>query len=488
MRFLPGVVVLRRCVLPALVAGVLALAAFNLGFRLDREIVREWDESLYATTAWEMQRSGEWIGTTYHGRLDYYNTKPPLCVWLIAASFKALGINLVALRLSSVMAAWLSLAALVWWGRKHLDHATAVWSGLVLATTFGFFYPHAGRSASTDALFTFLVMLTVFTLWSARARPWRLLVLGPILAAVFLLRGLGILLPVAIIVSYELVTYGVKRPGRWLPTAGALALWLLPVTAWVVARWQIDGFKFLERVFWYDFVARSVSNIEDHPGSVFYYLNILQKHHYDWIAAAVLALVVFPVPLAKAREFVRLRRADTTPRTLLTIWAVVAFIIPTLMRTKLPWYLHPFYPVFAIGAGAVLAQAWERARTVPGGWRSRRPVALALVVVLALGVAEGKLIWYSYHHRDLSSSTQGLLLSQRNELRGRSVFGRHWDRAEVFVIEAMIGATHRVARDVSGFLRDSRPGDLLMWSTEASDPALTLVGTVRRHHLYKRIE
>jgi 4-amino-4-deoxy-L-arabinose transferase-like glycosyltransferase len=488
MRFLPGVVVLRRCFLPALVTGVLALAAFNLGFRLDREIVTEWDESLYATTAWEMQRSGEWIGTTYHGALDYYNTKPPLGVWLIAASFKALGVNLVALRLSSVTAAWLTVAVLVWWARKHLGHAPGVLSGLVLATTFGFFYRHAGRNASTDALFTFLVMLTVFTLWSARARPWRLLGLGPILAAVFLLRGLGILLPVAIIVSYELVTYGVKRPGRWLPTAGALALLLLPVGAWVVARWQIDGFKFLGRVFWYDFVARSVSNIEDHPGSVFYYLNVLQQNHYDWIAAAVLALVVFPVSWATAREFVCLRRADTTPGTLLTIWALVALLIPTLMQTKLPWYLNPFYPVFAIGVGAVLAQAWERARTAPGGWRTRRSVALALVVVLALGVAEGKLIWYSYHHRDLASSTQGLLLSERNELRGRSVFDRHWDRAEMFVIDAMIGATHRRAPDVAGFLRDSRPGDFLMWSSEVSNPALTLVATVRRLHLYKRIE
>jgi len=488
MSFLPAVVAWRTQALPALVTGVLILAAFNLGFRIDREIVTEWDESLYATTAWEMLRSGEWIGTTFHGALDYYNTKPPVSVWLVALSFKTLGVNLVALRLSSLIAAWLSVAVLLWWARKYLDQATGVWAGLVLATTFGLYYPHAGRTANTDALFTLLVMLAVFTLWSARTRPWRLIGLGPILAAVFLLRGMGVLLPVVIVVSYELVTYGVKRPGRWLPTAGALALFLLPVTAWIVARWQVDQWKFLERVFWYDFVARSLSNIEEHPGSVFYYLDILQKHHYDWITATVFALIVFPVSWAKAREFVRLRHDDTSPGTLLTIWAVVALLVPTLMRTKLPWYLHPFYPVFALGVGAVLAQAWGRAGTASGGWRSRRSVALAIVAVLALGVAEGKLIWYSYHHRDLSSSTQGLLLSQRDGLRGRTVFGRRWDRAEMFVIEALIGSTHRLTRDVTDFLRDSQPGDFLMWSGEANDPALTLVGAVRRHRLYKRIK
>jgi hypothetical protein len=36
--------------------------------------------------------------------------------------------------------------------------------------------------------------------------------------------------------------------------------------------------------------------------------------------------------------------------------------------------------------------------------RSRRSLALGIIVVLTLGVAEGKLIWYSYHHRDLARS------------------------------------------------------------------------------------
>jgi 4-amino-4-deoxy-L-arabinose transferase-like glycosyltransferase len=368
MNPLSAIVARRIPLFPVLVTAVLLLAAFNLGFRLDRELVREWDESLYATTAWEMHRSGEWIGTTFHGVLDYYNTKPPLSAWLIVLSFKALGVNLIALRMSSVVAAWLSIALLVWWARTHIDESTALWSGLVLATTFGFFYPHAGRTANTDAIFTLLVMLTIFALWSSRDRPWRLIGLGPILAAVFLLRGMGVLLPAIIVVWYELAAHGVRRPGRWWPTAAALVVFLLPVAAWGAARWQIDGWTFLEHLFWYDFVARSTSDIENHPGSLLYYPNILLKHHYDWIAAALLSLLVFPVPWTGDRAVLRLRRADATPYTLLTMWGVVALLVPTLMRTKLPWYLHTFYPLFALGVGAILAQAWRRASAAPGGW------------------------------------------------------------------------------------------------------------------------
>ena len=70
---------------------ILALACFNVTFRLDRESVGEWDESLFATTAWEMTQSGELVRTTFDGTPDYYNTKPPLNVWILAATFSLLG-------------------------------------------------------------------------------------------------------------------------------------------------------------------------------------------------------------------------------------------------------------------------------------------------------------------------------------------------------------------------------------------------------------
>src|SRR6266699_696481 len=102
----------------ALAAAALLLAAFNLTFRLGSEIVTEWDESLYAITAAEIVACGHWIGTTFMGALDYYNTKPPLNVWLIALSFKAFGSNLVSLRLVSAISAWLTVAVLQGWTRR----------------------------------------------------------------------------------------------------------------------------------------------------------------------------------------------------------------------------------------------------------------------------------------------------------------------------------------------------------------------------------
>jgi 4-amino-4-deoxy-L-arabinose transferase-like glycosyltransferase len=467
---------------------VLCLAAFNLGLRLDAEVVREWDESLYAISAWEMHTSGNWIATTFQGALDYYNTKPPLNVWLIALSFKVFGVGLVALRLPSVLAAWGTIALLVWWVRRRFDEGTAVCAGLVLGTMFAFFYGHSGRTANPDAVNTLLVVLTVVTLSGARDRPWRLAWLGPVLAAVFLLRGTAVLLPLSIVVVDEWYTFGFRRRGRWTPTAVAVALFLLPVGAWIVARYQFDEWKFLSRLFWYDFVARSARNLEDHPGSVFYYLNVLQKNHYDWLIALVVAWVLYPVPQARLRSLMQRGHARTASVSLLLIWAGIALLVPTVMRTKVSWYLNSFYPAFAVVAGGVIAQAGRRASAAKPAWRTPRALLLGAVLVLVAAAAESRLVWYSYHYRDLASSSQGVLLAERDRLKGHTVFRRRLDRGEIFVIQALVGATYRLAPDAQSFLRDSRPGDFLLTRRAPTVAGLALVRRQGQYLLYRREE
>jgi 4-amino-4-deoxy-L-arabinose transferase-like glycosyltransferase len=464
---------------------VLLLAAFNVGFRLDHEIVTEWDESLYATTAWEMMVSGNWIATTFRGSLDYYNSKPPLNVWLIVGAFKTLGVNLVALRIASITAAWLTVAVLMWWVRRMFGPAPSLLSGLALSTNFAFLFVHASRSANTDAIYTLLVLLTVVALWAAWDRPWRLAWLGPILAATFLLRGMAILLPAIIVLVAEAWPRPARRP-RWLPAACALVLMLLPIAAWAIARWQVDEWRFLRLLFWYDFVQRSVTTIERHHGSVFFYLHILVKHHYEWLLAALLALALFPPSRSDVRNVFRWPVRGDRVKPLLIVWAVVTLLVPTVMVTKLPWYLNPFYPACAIGVAVVLDRAFARA--AQAGARRRRSLALGVIVVLAVGVAEGKLIWYSYHHRDLGRTAQGLLMAQGGALAGRQVFCNRWDRAEMFVVQAVLRSTYRLAPDVADFMRDSRPGDYFLSPREVSHPALALVGSIRRHWLYHRQE
>ena len=464
---------------------VLAVAAFNLFHRLNREIVTEWDESLYAISAAETVGDGHWIGITIDGVLDYYNTKPPLNIWLIAASFKAFGVNLVSLRLTSAVAAWLTVLALVLWARRAFGPATALVAGLVLSTTHGFIYVHSGRSANTDALFTLLILLIIITLWSAEHRRWVLVWLGPLLATTFLLRGMAVLMPLVMIVTV-LTLGGRSLRDRALPVLVGAVLAVLPVGAWVIARYQVDEWRFLSRMFHYDFVARSASVLEGHTGSLLYYPNVLQKDQYEWIAVAVVSLILFPFSWRTLREFGAETHSNRYSRVVAGAWLGVTLIVPTLMRTKVAWYLNPFFPLFALMIGYAVTRGFSQAETAASPARRR---ILAAAMVLSCAVAEGKLLYYSYTKRDLRNTVQGLLLDERYQIAGHRVFkDSWWDRADRFVLKHVVGAEAGEARDVRAFMRQARRGDFLISTPDGDEPELIHVRSNARHRLCRRRE
>jgi len=468
----------------ALALCVLALAAFNLGWRLSSEFVAEWDESLYGITAWEMAKSGDWIGTTFLGNLDYYNSKPPLNVWLIAFAFKLFGANLISMRLVSLLSACCIVAVLQVWGRRLLGSAIGLLAGVVLATSFAFVYVHGGRSGNTDALFTLLVLLTVVTLAAAQHHPGRMVWLGPILAGAFLLKGMAVLMPFAIVLLVEAWRLLRHRARDRRAVAAAFVLFALPVGAWLMARWQLDQARFLSRLFMYDFVAGTLTPLEGHNGGPLYYVNVLQKYHYDWLAAAVVAWFAGGIRWSSLREVLLFWRSSDETTVLLGSWVTITLLIPTLMRTKNAWYLQPFYPAFALGVAWLICQGLTRTAGVAAA-RGRR-IALVSVVLLAFGVAEGRLWWYSFHRRDVANSTQGLLLAEKNQLAGTQVFRDRWNHAEIFTIRALAGAQDRTVADFDAFLRDGGPGDYFVSAKAINDPAVVAVRSAGGYYLYRR--
>ncbi len=467
----------------ALTLAVLLLAAFNLTFRIGHEVVTQWDESLYAITAWEIVEHGHWIGTTFLGSLDYYNTKPPLNVWLIALSFEAFGRSLVSLRLVSVVSAWLTVAFLILWARRWAGPTVAIFAGLVLSTAYGFLKVHSGRSANTDALYTLLVLLAMIAVWVAHERPWHRVWLGPLLAAVFLLRGMGVLMPLAIILAVDLQRWR-QSSRRWMPAVAAVLLFVVPVVSWGVARWRLDEWRFFERLFFYDFVARSLRPIERHPGSPLFYLNVLQKYQYDWLLAGAAAWILFPVPWHRLRAFALFWRGSPILR-LCVCWAGITLLLPTVMSTKVSWYLNPFYPVFALGMAWLLHHAFSQAETAGHG--RLRTALLVVALVVALGTAEAKLVWHSYHRRDLQRSVQGMLLAERAQLAGHRVYRSHWDLGEIFVLGGVIGADYRLASGPEDFARESQVGDFLVSALKQDESCLMHIRSVGREHLFRRV-
>jgi hypothetical protein len=168
---------------------------------------------------------------------------------------------------------------------------------------------------------------------------------------------------------------------------------------------------------------------------------------------------------------------------LILSWIAVTLIIPTVMRTKLPWYLNTFYPVFALGTAWLLVQGLSHARDARG-LRGRHVVLLS-VVIATLAVAETKLLWYSYHYRDLRRSTQGLLLAEGGRLHGRRVFCSRRHRGDAFVL-GTLGTDRQFAETLDAFLHLSRSGDYWLSSDPVVHPEMTVVRSNGRAWLYCR--
>ena len=442
----------------ALALAVLSLAAFNLSFRLTRENVAEWDESLYAVSAIEMTQSGDWVGTTFQGQLDYSNSKPPLNVWLLALAFEWFGPGLASLRAPSAAVAWATVLALVLWTRRHFGATTSLLSGLVLSTAFGFLHVHSGRSANPDALMALLLLLLVIVEAESDVRSARLAWLGPLMAGVFLLKGMAVLLPLTFVIAMEAWRLRRGRPAPWRSLATAAVLFVVPVAAWATARWRVDEWRFLRLLVTQDLLQLGTTAMDGLGGPPWYYLDVIQRHHYDWLVAGIVGLAWLPPGgFARIGRHAWFWRHDRVSMALGS-WTLVSLAVPSLLQTKLQWYVNPFYPALALGVGWVLARSLWPARPVPR--RSR--LVLATVVVLAVGTAEGKFVWHSVYQRPLEGSAQELLIGAREQLRGRTVFRSSWTRAERFVVRGIVGGELAEAPSVERFLAESPRGSYLL--------------------------
>jgi 4-amino-4-deoxy-L-arabinose transferase-like glycosyltransferase len=463
-----------------LAAVVLALAAFNLTFRLSDDAITEWDESLYGLSAAEMIETGDWVRTRLGGQVDYSAiTKPPLIVWLTALSFKAFGITPTSLRLVSVVSAWLTVLVLVLWARRIAGPLTAIAAGVVLATSFGFMYVHSGRTGNTDALFTLLTTLTALVLYASFARPWARVALGLIFAGFFLLRGPGMLMPLAIVILVDV--WHRRAPQRWPALASAALVFVIPVASWGYARWRADQWQFLSQVWKVDLVTRTLTPFEGHTGTPLYYFDMLQRYHYDWLIAAVVALCLFPPPKAQWREWLWIRFDDRPDKIVVAFWALVTFTVPTLMQTKLSWYLNPFYPVFALLIAAILSYAVLRAKTASRG----RIIALVAIIVIAFATAEGRMLYQAYR-RDKNYFLQGLLERERAALSGRTIYRTQWNGAEQFVATRMVGALIANVDQPARFVEEAQVGDFLVATPGLTDSRVEKVAEMAGEALYRK--
>ena len=356
---------------------IAAIAAMTLAAGLRELPVQIWDEARLAINALEMRNSGNWLVPTFHGEIDLWNLKPPLATWLAALSMDILGINELALRLPSLLAAILTTFAVFLFTRRvSNDRVAAMLAAVVLLGTGGFVEVHVARTADPDSLLVLFLTLTAFALFFAleklggrRGRKWLFLSAAAFSCAI-LTKGAAALLMVP---GYALAIVVAGKPKALVstPAAWASAGLVVATGALYCAAAEAVHPGYLAAVWNFDVVGRLASVSDEHSGPIYYYLRELlrpwQYSTFNGLRDTLFTASALPwsmaVPLL-APLVVRSNDGRIRGAAIFCLAILIGFVLTlSAAATKLPWYVAPAFPLIAVVFALEvreLASRWPR--------------------------------------------------------------------------------------------------------------------------------
>ncbi len=380
----------RRLLLGALAFVAIALLALRVPLA---------SEVRYVESAREMVESGDWIVPRL-AHVPYFE-KPILLYWAGAASRMLFGTSGIAVRLSSILAAVLSVLVTFELARELFGTRLGLRAALVLLGS-GFFLV-LGSVLVTDTLFAACLWCAWFAYWRSLAtneRRWTwIYALATSLG--FMTKGpLALILVLGAIALFHLLDQpwpdGARGfVGRWSArVVGAvratlrhaalvrLALVVLALNLpWTLLVWQRDP-RFLEFFYVRENFKAFFDGQVHHKQDPFFYALVIPAAFAPWSLAAASALVV-----ALARRVREGWRGSEpgTPRTTdqrlrVFLGAIVLFTLAFLQASsaKLASYPLPILPAITI----LVVDAWFARREAAPGWL-RLALALGSVGTLA---------------------------------------------------------------------------------------------------------
>jgi 4-amino-4-deoxy-L-arabinose transferase-like glycosyltransferase len=366
---------------PAVAA--IAFAALALPYFLNLGASSLWDtnEAFYAETPREMLESGDYLAPQFN--FQPRTQKPPLTYWLIALSYRVLGVSEFALRLPGALAAAGLLCFTYLIARLSFSRWAALGATAILATTARVFM--LARRLPIDILLLFWLTGTAYFLIKCMRRDslrdW-------ILACVF--AGFGFLAkgPVAWLIpgmTYLIAVVGIRRQK---PAWARLFLGVLAASA-VVAPWYWmvylrHGGQYITSFFVRDNLGRYLSDAFGPSRGPWYYLGVFAVDYFPWSVlslAAMYRLWLLRKPPPGFRN---------SPYAFPLVWCAVTMLFFSFSRNKQEYYIAPVYPMMSLLIAGLLEQTIRR-DAAETGCRTENPWAgaflAASIAVLTLAVA-----------------------------------------------------------------------------------------------------
>lgn len=357
--------------LPRAVLVLLALLALFVGVDNMQRPLAHPDEGRYSEISREMAASGDWVTPRLNG-IKYFE-KPPLQYWASAAAFRLFGESPFTARIYTALAGLLALAAVGYTARRLAGPDAALLAvGVLLSSPY---FLGMGGVVTLDMGLTAWTTVAVCAFLLAAAGPpgerrrWTLLAWAGMALAVLSKGLIGIVFPAAAVFLHCLVHRDWRLLAR-LEWARGGALFLAITVPWFVlvsaANPEFPRFFFVHEHF-----ERFLTKSHRREEPWWYFWPILFAGFLPWMLALVPAAVEGWRREAAAAGFPWRRFA--------LLWSGFILLFFSASGSKLPAYLLPVFPVFALVLGEWLARAEPRRL-----WKMVAIVVPLLVVAIAL--------------------------------------------------------------------------------------------------------
>lgn len=363
---------------------VLVLCCIPIFYSLDALPIRMWDEARNAVSALEMLQNNNHVVRYFDGSPDTWDVKPPLLIWLQVISMKIFGVNELAVRLPSAVAALLTIIFLIFYfHRFHGKLSIGYIAAIVLVTSQGYIEHHMSRTGDHDALlvlFTTMIILLYYEFLTGNKHNNRklgmvtfLLILGVYTKSIAIM----LILPGLLLMT---LIYGEHRKiflNKWFYLC-ALTFMLICSSYYLLREHMQPGY--LSIVWDEELFPRYLNTNERfYIGSWFFYIKNLALSRYTfWLYFLVAAIIIL---LWQSRKQKR-----SLPVYLMVNALIFLLIISA--GSKNIWYDGPLYPLMAVIIALLLVQ-------IPGRLASiiqiNKPLvqAAGIVLLAALFIAPG---------------------------------------------------------------------------------------------------
>ncbi len=435
------------------IAVVLAAALLSAG--LGTRGLNEPDEGRYASIAWNMYSSGNWLVPCYFGRAHY--DKPPLTYWAMAAAYGLLGVNETAARLPSALAAFLTVI-LTWDIVRRFHGPEAALAAALILLTIPIFIVMA-RVADPNMLLTFWITLSIwaYTLNRSINRPWTLWVFYLAMGFAFLTKG-----PVGPTITI-LAILGIRwaRPPD-LPPRPLLNIPAIMTSLAIGLSWYLVVIALQPRLvpffLGHELADRVLTHVHHRSEPLWFYVPVILAGTLPWLPILLTSV---------SRNLDDLRHRYIT--ALSAAWFMLPLILFSLSASKLPSYILPLTPPLAILSGPLAAACRSRLAKIQVAtivlislllpvvlaaygrmhyqWIIRPPIWGTAIPLLAAAVVLTWFAWHSHGYKCILAAT--LILALPYTLVNR-MLTRH---------ETRLGS-HSSIRQLARVAQQVRPADL----------------------------